>query len=177
MTETKPKRRKPRTAAGNAASSVDARDSELDEMLKDFHLLEIASHLLRRAHFRAEEIFASQVGRDGLTPRQKALLIMAYRHPGTNQSELAHRIAIDRNSFTEMLARMVKEGFLTRRRAVDDARSNQIFITRRGIDAVKRIMPIDKRVEQMIVEPLPVEVRPLFISCLRMMLALEQPVE
>ena len=148
-------------------------DPALDLVLGDFQLTEVVSHLLRRAHFRAEEIFSGRAGQLGLTPRQKALLITAYQNPGANQSLLADRIAIDRNSFAEMLARMLKAGFLERRRAPQDARSNQIFITGKGIEAVKRIMPVDRLVEAEVIGPLPPEYRPLFIKCLRMMVGID----
>lgn len=163
-----------RSAPKKTAHPDESRDYELDAMLKDFRLPEVVSHLLRRAHFRAEELFSSAIGRDGLTPRQKALLITSYQHPGSNQRELAKNIAIDRNSFTEMLARMIRAGYLTRRRAENDGRSNQIFITRHGIEALKRIMPLDQRVERAIIEPLPMELRQLFTKCLQKMLEMEE---
>ncbi len=143
-------------------------------MLHGFDLSANVSHLLRRAHFRAEEIYSSQVGRNGLTPRQKALLVMSYRFPGSNQSELAKKIAIDRNSFTEMLARLVKSGFLSRRKAAEDGRANQIFITRRGISALKRVMPVDWIVEDAVVAPLPLHLRPAFIKALHQMLDIDK---
>lgn len=142
-------------------------------MLHGFDLSANVSHLLRRAHFRAEEIYSSQVGHDGLTPRQKALLIASYRLPGLYQSELAKQIAIDRNSLAEMLARLVKSGFLRRRKAAEDGRAHQIFITRRGIAALKKVMPIDWIVEDAVIAPLSPELRPAFIKALHQMLDIE----
>lgn len=134
----------------------------------------IVSHLLRRAHFRAEEIFSQQAGeRLKLTPRQKAVLISCYRNPGTNQSALAERIALDRNTMAEMVSRMVRTGLLVRSRDPDDARSNRVHITARGIRMLKAIMPIDPLIEALVVDPLPVEYRPLFLKCLRLVVGLE----
>ncbi|MEZ5741634.1 MAG: MarR family transcriptional regulator [Burkholderiaceae bacterium] len=158
-------------------SKVDAAkpDPELDRLLAGFELTDIASHLLRRAHFRAEELFAAEIGALGLTPRQKALLIVAYRHPGSNQGDLADRIAVDRNTFAEMLARMVKSGLLRRSPDPEDGRAKRVFITDRGIDLLKRVMPLDRRVEQQVMAPLSPEYRPLFLKCLRMMVGIEGP--
>jgi len=50
--------------------------------LEEFDLSQVASHLLRRAHFRAEALFAQAFPDEDLTPRQKALLITVYQNPG-----------------------------------------------------------------------------------------------
>ncbi len=152
------------------------RDPELDALLAGFELGHVVSHLLRRAHFRAEDIFSQRAGdRLGLTPRQKALLVTCYRNPGANQSALADLIAIDRNTFAEMLSRMVAAGLLVRSRDPDDARSNRVHITRAGVEMLKAIMPIDPLIEEAVVAPLPPEYRPLFLKCLRLMVGLDRP--
>jgi DNA-binding MarR family transcriptional regulator len=164
-------------AACAAQGKVDVAkpDPELDQLLTGFELTDIASHLLRRAHFRAEELFAAEIGDLGLTPRQKALLIVAYRHPGSNQGDLADRIAVDRNTFAEMLARMVKSGLLRRSPDPEDGRAKRVFITIRGIELLKRVMPLDRRVEEQVMAPLSPEYRPLFLKCLRMMVGVAGP--
>lgn len=145
-------------------------DPDLDILLKDFELTNATSHLLRRAHMRAEDIFFEEAGKDGLTPRQKSLLIKVYRHAGANQSWLAAQTAIDKNSFAEIVFRMVKQGYLKRQRALHDARAYQLFITPKGIDALKDVVPIAHQVEEIITQPLPPELRPLFIKCLKIMI-------
>lgn len=138
-----------------------------------FVLTDVVSHLLRRAHFRAEELFAGEFGKEGLTPRQKALLITVYQNPGANQNELAERIALDRNTFAEMLNRMIGAGYVRRRKARGDARAYEINITPKGVDVLLEMLPRDALVEQRVIETLPEEYRPLFIKCLRLMAGLE----
>ena len=142
--------------------------------LNRFVLTEIVSHLLRRAHFRAEEIFIEELGSSGLTPGQKALLITAYQNPGANQNLLAEKIAIDRNSFAEMLARMVARGYVRRERSSADGRAYKITITDKGVKLLEEVLPRDAVVENRIMEPLPPELRPLFVKCLKMMVGLEK---
>jgi len=142
--------------------------------LDRFVLTDIVSHLLRRAHFRAEEIFNEELGSSGLTPRQKALLVTAYQNPGANQNALAEKIAIDRNSFAEMLARMVARGYIRRERSPDDGRAYQITITDKGLRVLEQVLPGDAVVEKRVMEPLPPELRPLFVKCLRIMVGLEK---
>ncbi len=138
-----------------------------------FVLTDVVSHLLRRAHFRAEELFAEEFAADQLTPRQKALLVTVYQNPGANQNELAERIALDRNSLAEMLARMVALGYLARTRAAEDGRAKRVYITAKGVELLRRVMPRDARVEQRVIAPLPPEYRAQFVKCLKMMVGLE----
>jgi DNA-binding MarR family transcriptional regulator len=60
-----------------------------------------------------------------------------------------------------------------RSRDPEDARSNRVHITAKGIRMLKAIMPIDPLIEARVVEPLPPEYRPLFLKCLRLMAGLE----
>jgi DNA-binding MarR family transcriptional regulator len=133
----------------------------------------VVSHLLRRAHFRAENLFEAEFGRWRLTPRQKALLVTAHQHPGETQNQLAERIALDRNSFAEMLRRMVSRGLLSRVPAQTDRRAYSIFVTSKGEALLREVLPHDLRVEEKVIEPLPPEYRPLFIKCLQILVGLE----
>lgn len=167
----------PRRAARRkaVAEAAPAADPALDRMLQSFELTSVASHLLRRAHFRAEAIFSDLAGHFGITPRQKALLIAAYRSPGAHQNALATQIALDRNTFTEMLSRMITTGLLRREKDPKDSRSNRIFITATGVELLKQIMPVDRKVEEEVFAPIPPEHRPLFLECLRRMIGVERP--
>lgn len=156
----------------NATARRPAPDPDTS-IIDAFVLTDVVSHLVRRAHFRAEELFTLEFGKDSLTPRQKALLITVHQNPGANQNELAERIALDRNTFAEMLARMVANGFVTRDRSPDDARAWRIFITRKGVDVLLDILPRDALVESRVIDPLPEEYRPLFVKCLKILAGLE----
>ena len=136
-------------------------------------LADVVSHLLRRAHFRAEALFDAELGQWGLTPRQKALLVMAHQHPGETQNQLAERVALDRASFAEMLRRMTARGLLKRVSAKGDRRAYAIFITPKGEALMRSIMPLDHLVEERVIAPLPPEYRPLFLKCLRLMIGID----
>ncbi len=140
-----------------------------------FVLTDVVSHLLRRAHFRAENLFEAELGRFRLTPRQKALLVTAHQQPGETQNQLAERIALDRNSFAEMLPRMVARGLLSRVRARTDKRAYSIYVTPKGEALLKEVLPPDLLVEARLIKPLPPEYRPLFVKCLKLLVGLEGP--
>lgn len=164
--------RSPRSGGGPAAAAVDARDAlvpAVRRILDEFRLEDIGSHLMRRAHFMAEELFAQEFADESLTPRQKAALITVYQQPGLNQNALADRLFMDRNTVAEMVKRLAGSGLLRRVSAKDDQRAYQLFLAPAGAALLNRVMPRDALVERRVLERLPEEYRPLFIKCLHML--------
>lgn len=150
------------------------RDLDMDSALLSFRLDDNVSHLLRRAHFRAENLFSSSLGDYGITPRQKALLVAAFQHPGSTLNYLAEQIVLDRQTTAEMAHRLVARGLLERRRSVRDGRAYAIWTTSEGSDLLHAVMPEDAAVEEQILAPLPEEYRPLFLQCLHLMVDQDQ---
>lgn len=157
-----------KTPASTTNTAIDAA-----AMLRNFDLTQVASHLLRRAHFRAEALFTQAFPEEDLTPRQKALLITVFQHPGATQSQIAELIALDRNSLAEMIARMLKKGYVKRTRSREDARAYALEITDEGMGLLARVLPQDAHVEASVLAPIPEEMRPIFLKCLRLMAGLE----
>ena len=154
-----------------AAAPVDARAAITEavrQILADFRLEDIASHLLRRAHFAAEEMFAQEFSDESITPRQKAALVAVYKVPGLNQNALADRLFMDRNTVAEMVKRLASSGLLRRIAAKEDQRAYELFLAPGGADLLNRVMPRDMQVERQLLSRLPEEYRPLFLKCLRM---------
>jgi hypothetical protein len=115
-------------------------------LLSQFRLEDVPSHLLRRAHFKAEEIFATTFAEEGVTPRQKAALVLLHQEPGLNQNSLAERLSMDRNTVAEMVRRMSTSGLVERRPSPGDARAYQLFVAPGGIPwAVRQVPEIDCR--------------------------------
>jgi len=139
------------------------------KILDDFRLENIASHLLRRAHFAAEERFAQEFADESITPRQKAALVMLYQNPGLNQHALADRLFMDRSTVAEMVKRLAFSGLIRRSPAKEDQRAYELFLAPDGAALLDRVMPRDMRVEREVLERLPVEYRPLFIKCLQLL--------
>jgi len=139
------------------------------QLLDQFHLDEVTSHLLRRAHFSAEELFAREFADLSLTPRQKAALVIVYQQPGLNQNALADRLFMDRNTVAEMVKRLVCAGLVRRASAKDDQRAYQLFLAPAGAELLNHVMPRDAAIEARVLKRLPEEYRPLFVKCLRML--------
>lgn len=162
------------TLAKTSGQEAAAGDADLAELLDDFDLTVTTSHLLRRAHFRAEALFQEIMQAGDLTPRQMAVLCAAYQRPGSTLAELSDAIAVDRNTLAGMLPRLIERGLIERRRSADDARAWSIFIRPAGNEVLRQVVPNNVALQAAILGPLPPEYRPLFIKCLRLMNSLEQ---
>lgn len=164
--------------AASTSPQATPSDAELDphvrELLSSFDLTGVVSHLLRRAHFLAEDLFAREFADEGLTPRQKAVLITLYQEPGLNQNGLAERLHMDRNTVAEMVRRLVSAGWIDRRPAPGDQRAYQLFLAAQGAQVLNRVMPRDVELEKQIIERLPPEYRALFLKCLRLLVATDE---
>lgn len=161
-----------------AAPDADARGQvapAVRRILDDFRLEDVGSHLLRRAHFVAEEMFSQEFSDESLTPRQKAALIIVYQQPGLNQNALADRLFMDRNTVAEMVKRLAATGLLRRVSAKDDQRAYELFLAPAGAELLNRVMPRDVLVERRVLDRLPEEYRPLFVKCLRMLVEPQPP--
>lgn len=160
-----------RTRRAAAAAPPDARtlvSPPVRELLEHFRLEDVGSHLLRRAHFLAEELFSQEFAAESITPRQKAALVTLYQQPGLNQNSLADRLFMDRNAVAEMVRRLAANGLVRRVPASDDQRAYELFLAPAGAEMLNRVMPRDGRVEQQVLEKLPEEYRALFVKCLRL---------
>ncbi len=154
-------------------SAHDARDlisPEVRAILDEFQLGYVISHLLRRAHFRAEAIFAAEFDVESITPRQKATLVTLYQNPGLNQNALADRLFMDRNTVAEMVRRLVAVGLVQRVPAQSDQRAYELFLAPEGARMLDAVMPRDLEVEHRIAATIPPEYRPLFLKCLRLLI-------
>lgn len=167
------------SSTSNTSKALDTQPATLlpenQKLLDMFQLEDIASHLLRRAHFMAEELFTDEFAAESITPRQKAALVVVAQHPGLTQNALATHLFMDRNTVADMVKRLCANGMLTRVRAQEDQRAYQLYLARAGAELLDRVLPRDAEVEKKLLERLPEEYRPLFLKCLKLLVAPESP--
>ena len=89
-------------------------------------------HLLRRAQQYAHDLYSTEVGANGPTPRQYEVLHVVAANAGLSQTDLVLQTGIDRSTLADMIARMMKKGLLSRKRTKEDARANAVSITPAG---------------------------------------------
>jgi DNA-binding MarR family transcriptional regulator len=145
-----------------------ARPRRTSDDIDAFVLTDAPGHLLRRCHQRSEELFTLAVGSDGPTRQQIAVLVTVCQHPEASQAELATRTGIDKNTLTQLIGRLIERGLIERRRAERDGRSNSITATPAALRMLGELMPRVRRVQDEILAPIPPELRPGFLYCLRL---------
>lgn len=135
-------------------------------MAKTFDLQSSPGHLLRRAQQYANDLYAKEVGADGLTPRQFAVLFTVDTHEGLSQTDLVRATGIDRSTLADMISRMLKKDLLARKRTEDDARANAVRITAAGRKALRSALPAVARAEAKILDVMPASRRSDFLKAL-----------
>jgi DNA-binding MarR family transcriptional regulator len=133
---------------------------------KAFELSSSPGHLLRRAQQYAADLYAKEVGPDGLTPRQFAVLYTVEAREGLTQTDLVRETGIDRSTLADMIGRMLRKDYLARKRTELDQRANSVKITAAGRKALKAALPAVARAEARILDVIPASKRGDFLKAL-----------
>jgi len=144
---------------GRAAVGTAGKDEDVKQGLAAFGLDRTPGHLIRRAQQRAVEIFVEEVGEDGPTPRQYAVLLCIYQNDGINQTDLVRLSGIDRSTLTEILRRLAARGLITRKRMKSDQRTNSLSITEAGARVLTQAFDATLRAQERIMAPVPADQR------------------
>lgn len=137
--------------------------------LADYRLGRAPGHLIRRAQQRAVDLYTDEVGDDGLTPRQFAVLLGVFQNDGINQTDLVRFSGIDRSTLTDILRRLGARGLIQRRRLERDQRSNVLSVTPAGIAALENAFAAMERAQNRILEPVPAGKRAAAIELLALL--------
>ncbi|MDX2155727.1 MAG: MarR family transcriptional regulator [Hyphomicrobiaceae bacterium] len=121
-------------------------------------------HLLHRAGQCAGDVFLGEFGDTDLTPRQYAVLVTVSQNEGLSQTDLVERTGVDRSTLADIVRRMLKKGLLQRRRTKEDARAYAVRLTEEGWRVLKSCEPVVKRVEDRILQALPLKQREQFLA-------------
>jgi DNA-binding MarR family transcriptional regulator len=138
-------------------------------MARAFDQSAAPGHLLRRAHQVSVEFFVQEVGEDGPTPQQFALLLSVLRNPGASQTELVKLTGIDRSTLAEMARRLLARGLLARKKDKSDGRANSLRITAAGRRVVEAAVPKVARAQDRVLALLPPGRRKALIAALQLM--------
>jgi MarR family transcriptional regulator, temperature-dependent positive regulator of motility len=94
-------------------------------------------HLLHRGGQCADEMFSLSIGHSDITPRQYAVLLVVAENDGISQTDIVNATGIDRSTTANLVGRLVKRGWLQRRRTKGDARAYAVRLTAAGRNALK----------------------------------------
>ena len=129
------------------------------------------SHLLKRAAQFANHIYMAEVGKSGLTQRQFTVLLAVDTLDGKSQTELVKHTGIDRSTLADLVARLLAQGYLQRKRTKDDGRTNAIRITTVGKKMLKMAQPGAEEVDRQVMSLVPSSERKAFIEALSLLAA------
>jgi DNA-binding MarR family transcriptional regulator len=123
-------------------------------------------YLLKRAAQFAAATYAGHVGRTGLTARQFTILKAVEANEGVSQTALVQITGIDRSTLADIVARLIDQGYLHRRRRSDDARANAVKLSAAGRRALRTVSPGVEGVDKDILAALPRSHRKPFLEAL-----------
>ncbi len=124
------------------------------------------SHLLKRAVQYSIHLYMSETGKTGLTHRQFTVLLAADAHEGRSQTDLVKMTGIDRSTLADLVARLMAQGYVQRRRTKDDARTNSIRLTPIGKKMLKQAQAGAEEVDRQLLAILPNPERKLLLESL-----------
>jgi MarR family transcriptional regulator, temperature-dependent positive regulator of motility len=125
-------------------------------------------HLIRRMHQASTAIFAAETSKAGydLTPVQYAALTAIQAFPGLDQATLASAIAHDRVTIGGVIDRLEQKGLVRRKIVKGDKRSRRLHLQPRGEEALKRVTPIVRQLQDIILQGLSERERVVFVELL-----------
>lgn len=129
------------------------------------------SHLLKRAAQYSNLIYMGEVGKSGLTHRQFTVLLAVDANDGKSQTELVKLTGIDRSTLADLVARLLAQGYLQRKRTKDDGRTNAIRITAIGKKMLKMAQPGADEVDRQLLSLISSADRKSFIDNLAVLAA------
>ena len=79
-------------------------------------------------------------------PRQFLVLANIDKRGGSSQTTLVERTGIDRSTMADIVRRLLRKGYVQRRRMRKDARTYSVTITARGLATLEQVTPIANEV-------------------------------
>ncbi len=129
----------------------------------------IATAAARRFHQVCVAKSTTVLGQAGITPLQYGAMLHLGRtsgEPGIEQSTLAARLSVDRNTASIVVEQLVRQGFVTRQVSSTDRRARLLSLTLEGEALCERLQPAFAVANAAILAPLPPRERKQFMSLL-----------
>ncbi|MFO1032640.1 MAG: MarR family winged helix-turn-helix transcriptional regulator [Hyphomicrobiales bacterium] len=112
------------------------------------------------------QCYMDEAGKSGLTHRQFTVLSAADAHDGKSQTELVRITGIDRSTLADLVARLMAQGYVQRRRTKEDARTNSVKLTPQGKKALKAAQDGAESVDRHMLSLMPAADRKAVLECL-----------
>lgn len=123
-------------------------------------------HGIRRLQQIAVALFMQEMGEQGLTPVQFAVLQALEAQPGVDQKTLAQLVSFDTSTIGAVIDRLEARELLTRSHSQLDRRVRLLDLTEAGLAQLQQAMPALLRTQARILEPLSPAEREQFVQLL-----------
>ena len=120
-------------------------------------------YLLRRAQRVHGGLWARTVGGQ-LTPPQYAVLSAVETSPGCDQSTAGRLASLDTSSTAEVVARLVRDGWLNRTTSATRGRRSSLRLAPAAPDRLTSITPLVQQVQEALLLPLGAAAAPSFVD-------------
>lgn len=111
-------------------------------------------HAIRRLQQIAVALFMQEMGEQGLTPVQFAVLQALEAQPGVDQKTLAQIVSFDTSTIGAVIDRLEARQMLTRSLSKEDRRVRLLHLTPSGLAQIEQAMPAVLSTQERILEPL-----------------------
>lgn len=126
---------------------------------------------VRRAHRAFDKALQRRLAPHGIAPGYWYYLRALWDEDGLTQKQLSSRIGVAENTTAAMVAAMMKDGLVTRTRAVDDKRKWRIALTPRAQALREELFPYALEVNRLAVADIGLTDREHFLDLIERMTA------
>ncbi len=116
-------------------------------------LTTMVGHLIRRAQQVHTALWSAEFNGD-LTGPQYGLLSVLSSQGGIDQSSAGRLAALDKSTAADVVARLQRNGWLSRHRGIPDGRQNLLVLTPAGRSALRDVTPRVIGIQRRLLEPL-----------------------
>jgi len=120
--------------------------------------------LVRRLHQISVAIVTEEMSDLELTPVQFGAMSIIGVNPGIDQSALGQELGTDRANTTDVVTRLVKNGFVLRTVSLEDRRVRRIYLTDHGGEIVLKANRRLKQIQVRLLAPLKPQDRDTFVE-------------
>jgi DNA-binding MarR family transcriptional regulator len=106
-------------------------------------------HLFRNVYVSSSAIFQAEVD---LSVPQFVVLSLVDEYPDINQTELVNLSKIDRSTLADVITRLSGRGWIERCKSKGDGRTNELRITKSGLNRLKEANLAATAIERKLIE-------------------------
>ncbi|WP_308417639.1 MarR family winged helix-turn-helix transcriptional regulator [Alkalihalobacterium bogoriense] len=85
-----------------------------------------------------------------IAPEQNLIMMLLWEQDGLTQSQIAAKLNKDKTNIARMASNLEQKGFITRQACPHDKRSIKLFVTEKGEDLGKKVIPVAEQFNELV---------------------------